>query len=183
MSKIGNQPILVPEGVEVTVSGVEVEVSGPKGKLTQGLLTGIEIVQADNKIQIIRKNDQSQTRAFHGLMRALLNNMVIGVTEGWKKKLELVGTGYRAALQGQSLSLSVGYSHPVVIEPVEGISFMLDGQTKIEAAGIDRQLVGQMAAKIRAARPPEPYKGKGIRYVGEKVRRKSGKAASSGAGS
>lgn len=180
MSKIGNLPILIPEGVEITVEDKQVLVSGPKGKLLQGVLSGIEVNQESNQVILSRKNDADKTRAFHGLMRSLLQGMVTGVTEGWSKNLELVGTGYRAALQGKKLVLNVGYSHPIEIEAPEGVDFKVDGQNKVTVEGFDKQLVGEIAARVRRARPPEPYKGKGIKHEGERIRRKAGKAASTG---
>ncbi len=177
MSKIGSQPINIPESVNVTVTNQHVQVTGPKGALTQDLLPGIQVSQANQQVVVTRADDQQQTKAFHGLIRNLINNMIIGVSQGWSKNLELVGTGYRANLQGTQLSLSLGYSHPIIVPAPEGISFKLDGQTKITVEGSDKQLVGQVAAQIRAARPPEPYKGKGVRYEGEYIRRKAGKAA------
>ena len=180
MSKIGNQPISIPSGVKVTIHDQMVDVTGPKGSLSQTIPNKLEVAQVDDQLIVKRVNDDDKIKAFHGLVRMLLNNMTVGVTSGWSKQLELVGTGYRASTQGQNLSLSIGYSHPVIIQPPTGVSFKLDGQTKIMVEGIDKQVVSQVAAKIRAVRPPEPYKGKGIRYLDEKVRRKAGKAASGG---
>ncbi len=180
MSKIGNQIIQIPSGVTVTIGDRVVEVKGPKGNLNQPIPANIAVSQEGEQLTVTRANDGDQAKAFHGLARMLIYNMVVGVTTGWNKQLELVGTGYRAANQGQDLSLSVGYSHPVVIQPPAGVSFKLDGQTKILVEGIDKQAVTQMAAKIRAVRPPEPYKGKGVRYVDEKIRCKPGKTAGGG---
>ena len=177
MSKIGNQLINIPEGVTVKVTEGQIQVSGPKGHLQQKNLPGIRVDQTNNQVQVTRESDNNQTKAFHGLIRSLINNMILGVTQSWSKNLELIGTGYRAKVEGKDLSLSLGYSHPIVINAPEGISFKLDGQSKVTVEGIDKQLVGQIAAQIRAARPPEPYKGKGVRYEDEKVRRKAGKAA------
>lgn len=181
MSKIGKLPITIPDSVTVNLENNVIEIQGKLGKLSQTILNGIKVSHQDNELIVTRKNDKPQSKANHGLMRSLIQNMVIGVSEGWKKNLELIGTGYRAQLQGNNISLAIGYSHPVVINAPEQIKFTLDGQTKITVEGIDKQLVGQIAAKIRTVRPPEPYKGKGIRYQGEKIRRKAGKAAS-GAG-
>jgi large subunit ribosomal protein L6 len=182
MSKIGNQPVSIPEDVTVAVVDGRVIVKGPGGELSENLLTGLEVRIEDGQLLVLRKNETDRMKAFHGLLRSLIMNMVIGVTDGWSKNLEMVGTGYRAVLQGKNLSLSVGYSHPILIEAPEGIMFKVEGQNKLTVEGINRQLVGDVSAKIRAVRPPEPYKGKGIRYVGEKIRRKAGKAASSGGG-
>ena len=181
MSKIGRLSITIPQGVTVTNDGRQVTVTGPKGTLTQPLLPGITLEQAENQLMLSRANDERQTRAYHGLLRSLLNNFVTGVATGWEKNLELVGTGYRASLQGNNLNLSLGFSHPVIILAPTGIAFKVDNQTKITVSGFNKHLVGQISAKIRAMRPPEPYKGKGIRYEGEHIRRKAGKAASSGA--
>lgn len=181
MSKIGKLPIQISDKVKVEVDSEMIKVEGPKGVLSTKLLRGIIVRVEDGQIVLDRKNDNDQTKAFHGLLRSLIANMVHGVTEGWVKNLELVGTGYRAALQGRNLSLSLGYSHPILVEAPDSIEFKVEGQNKITVSGIDRQLVGQVAAKIRAARPPEPYKGKGVRYAGEKIRRKAGKAATASA--
>lgn len=181
MSKIGNLPISIPEGVTVNVGDGSVVVKGSKGELTENLVRGIKVEVKDNQVIVERKNDSDKFKSLHGLYRSLIQNMVQGVKEGWSKDLELVGTGYRASLQGKNLSLSVGYSHPIIIEAPEGIEFKVEGQNKVTVVGIDKQLVGEISAKVRAARPPEPYKGKGIKYEGEVIRRKAGKAAS-GAG-
>jgi large subunit ribosomal protein L6 len=176
MSRIGNAPIDMPKGVELSVKGDEVEVKGPKGTLTQTIDPSLEVSVDDGTVTIARSNDERQTRALHGLSRALINNMVTGVSEGFSKELTIVGVGYRAALKGKDLEIQVGYSHPVVIDAVDGIDFEVPENTKIIVSGIDKQKVGQVAANIRSVRPPEPYKGKGIRYSDEYVRRKAGKA-------
>lgn len=180
MSRIGNAPIELPNGVEVKTGNGSVEVKGPKGTLTQAIDPSIAVSVDDGVVTLSREDDERQTRALHGLSRALLNNMVTGVSQGFSKELTIVGVGYRAALKGNSLELQVGYSHPVNIEALDGISFDVPEQTKIIVSGIDKQKVGQMAANIRAVRPPEPYKGKGIRYTDEHVRRKAGKAGVTG---
>jgi len=176
MSRIGNSPIAVPDGVEVKISGDDVQVKGPKGSLSQTLTEGITASVEDGVVSIARDNDERNTRALHGLMRSLINNMVIGVSEGYSKELTAVGVGYRAALKGKQLELQVGFSHPVEIDAPDGITFEVPEPTRIIVGGTDKQLVGQVAANIRAVRPPEPYKGKGIRYADEHVRRKAGKA-------
>jgi large subunit ribosomal protein L6 len=176
MSRIGTAPISLPSGVELTASGSEVEVKGPKGTLTQAISPAISVTVDDGVATVARENDERETKALHGLTRALIANMVVGVSDGFSKELSLVGVGYRAALKGNELELQVGYSHPVNIEALDGITFEVPEPTRIIVGGIDKQKVGQVAADIRAVRPPEPYKGKGIRYTGEYVRRKAGKA-------
>ncbi|MCZ6461319.1 MAG: 50S ribosomal protein L6 [Actinobacteria bacterium] len=176
MSRVGSAPITVPSGVEVTVTDGAVEVNGPKGDLSQTIDPRITISVDDGVVTLTRSDEERQSRALHGLSRALVNNMVIGVTEGYVKELQAVGVGYRAILRGSTLELQVGFSHPVTIEAPDGIEFEVPEPTRIFVRGIDKQLVGQVAANIRAVRPPEPYKGKGIRYVDEYVRRKAGKA-------
>jgi large subunit ribosomal protein L6 len=176
VSRIGKKPITLPQGVEITVKDNTVTVKGPKGTLTQDIPQGITVFQQDGQIVVERPNDNKQNRAYHGLTRALLANMVQGVTEGFERKLELVGVGYRAQLQGKKLVINIGYSHPVEVEPPEGIEFEVPAVTKITVKGIDKQLVGNTAAVIRDIRRPEPYKGKGIKYENEVVRRKAGKA-------
>ena len=176
MSRIGKQPIPLPSGVEVKINGSDVTVKGSKGTLERTFDSRISFKVEDNVVEVIRANDERDTRALHGLSRALLNNMVIGVSAGYKKDLEMVGVGYRASLKGNALELLVGFSHPVRVEAPAGVDFEVPEATKISVSGIDKQLVGQVAADIRKVRPPEPYKGKGIRYVGEHVRRKAGKA-------
>ncbi|MGE5396455.1 MAG: 50S ribosomal protein L6 [Chitinophagales bacterium] len=175
MSRIGKKPIEVPQGVQVTLDGNLVSVKGNKGFLERTIPQGITVEQDSEKILVTRASDIKQHRALHGLTRTLVANMVEGVSKGFEKKLELVGTGYRAAMQGKKLVLTVGYSHPVEIDPPEGIEFETPAVTKITVRGIDKEKVGNIAASIRAVREPEPYKGKGIRYEGEKVRRKAGK--------
>ena len=177
MSRIGKKPIPVPAGVEVSINGTEVTVKGPKGQLTKTFYELLTIEQEGNEIVVTRPDDTRTSRAMHGLTRSLLNNMVIGVSEGFTKKLELQGVGYRVALKGKNLEFSLGFSHPVIVEPEDGISFEVPDNTHILVKGIDNQRVGQVAADIRFLRPPEPYKGKGIRYDGEVVRRKLGKAS------
>ncbi|MDA2979309.1 MAG: 50S ribosomal protein L6 [Actinomycetota bacterium] len=176
MSRIGNSPILLPSGVEVKVNGDVVEVKGSKGSLSQRVGETISVTVEDSTVRVARQNDERHTKALHGLIRALINNMVIGVSDGYSKELTAVGVGYRAALKGNDLELQVGFSHPVAIEAPAGITFEVPEPTRIIVGGIDKQMVGQVAANIRAVRPPEPYKGKGIRYVDEQVRRKAGKA-------
>jgi large subunit ribosomal protein L6 len=177
MSRIGRKAITLPAGVNVTVDAAKVTVTGPKGSLTVELLPGITVEVAEDQVNVGRKNELKQTRAFHGLVRSLINNHVNGVANGYKKTLKLIGTGYRVAMKGQGLSLAVGFSHPVEVAAVEGVKLTIEGNDTIHLEGIDRQVVGQLAANIRAIKPPEPYKGKGIRYVDEVVRRKQGKAA------
>ncbi len=178
MSRIGKLPVPVPAGVEVTINGTDVTVKGPKGELSQSFNSNMSIEKAeDGSIVVTRPNDERENRALHGLTRSLINNMVIGVTEGYKKTLELVGVGYRASLKGNKLEMTLGFSHPVFVEAREGITFECPDQTTIHISGIDKQKVGQTAAEIRSLRAPEPYKGKGIRYQGEHIRRKEGKAA------
>lgn len=175
MSRIGKKPVTLPKGVKVTVNGAEAVVEGAKGKLACPVPSGISVeVQADS-IVLTRANDEAQTRAFHGLTRALLQNAVIGVSEGWKKELDIVGVGYKATMEGTKLKLELGYSHPIFYEAPQGIALAVDKGTHITVSGHDRQLVGQVAADIRKFRKPEPYKGKGIQYTGEVIRRKAGK--------
>lgn len=177
MSRIGNKAIEIPSGVTITVSATEAVVKGPKGELKVGLQPGIKIAVADNKAVVSRANDERQTKAYHGLVRSLLNNCVIGVTQGYEKTLKLIGTGYRAAAKGTGLSLSLGFSHQVEVKPDAGITLTVEGQDTVKIKGIDKHAVGQQAANIRKIRPPEVYKGKGIRYVDEVVRKKAGKTA------
>ena len=178
MSRIGKLPIPVPAGVEVKIDGSTVSVKGPKGELTETFNKNMTIsMNDDNQVIVERPNDERQNRALHGLTRSLINNMVIGVSEGYSKTLELVGVGYRASLKGDKLEMTLGYSHPVDVQAAEGIKFECPDATTIIISGVDKQLVGQTAAEIRSLRAPEPYKGKGIRYEGEHVRRKEGKAA------
>ena len=177
MSRIGKSPIEIPPGVSVSVSPGRVMVNGPLGELSQQVPGRMLVEQDDGKIVVKRPTERGEDRALHGLTRSLVANMVEGVTKGFEKRLEIQGVGYRAALRGEALELAVGYSHPVVIEPRAGISFEVPAPTQIVVKGIDKQQVGQTAAEIRKVRPPEPYKGKGIRYAGEYVRRKVGKRA------
>ena len=176
MSRIGREPITVPAGVTVTVAaGNVVTVKGPLGELNQTFASQLTITQEGDKILVARPNDEKENRSLHGLTRTLLNNMVVGVTKGFEKKLEIVGVGYRVEKQAGKIVLGLGYSHPVVFEEVNGIKFECPDQTTILVKGIDKQAVGQMAAVIRSKRPPEPYLGKGIKYTGEYIRRKAGK--------
>lgn len=176
MSRIGKQPVTIPSGVDVTIDGQIVTVKGPKGTLTYEVPAPLTVVQEDGAVVVSRPDEERESRSLHGLARTLIFNNVTGVTEGFSKKLEIVGTGYRVAAKGTSLELSLGYSHSINVDAPEGISFQLDGNTKITVSGIDKQQVGEVAAKIRKLRKPEPYKGKGVRYAGEHVRRKAGKA-------
>jgi large subunit ribosomal protein L6 len=178
MSRIGKLPIPVPDGVDVTIDGLTVTVKGPKGELTQTMPEGVEIARdEDGTVVVTRLGDDRMHRSRHGLVRSLVANMVEGVANGYVKTLELVGVGYRAAQKGKDLEVQVGYSHPVQVTAPEGITLEVPVQTQIIVSGIDKQMVGQVAANIRKIRPPEPYKGKGIKYQGEVIRRKAGKAA------
>jgi large subunit ribosomal protein L6 len=178
MSRVGKKPIEIPNGVEVKIEeGNVVSVKGPKGQLTQKFNPNLKIVKEDNLIKIERPNDSSFMRAIHGTTRALLANMIKGVTEGFTVELEIVGIGYKAAMKGKTLEMQLGYSHPIVYEPPEGIQISVEGNTNIKVSGIDKQLVGQVAAEIRDFRKPDPYKGKGVRYKGEQLKLKPGKAA------
>jgi large subunit ribosomal protein L6 len=174
MSRIGRLPIPVPAGVDVSLDGRRITVKGPKGSLTRELPPRIEIERDGDTLLATRPTENKLDKSLHGLTRTLVNNMVVGVTDGYRKGLEIVGVGYRAQKTGDKLVLALGYSHPVEIDPPAGISFELETPTRLAVVGIDKELVGQMAAKIRATRKPEPYKGKGVRYAGEKVRRKAG---------
>jgi large subunit ribosomal protein L6 len=177
MSRIGKLPVVVPSGVEVKFETGEVLVSGPKGQLRQRILADVvEVSLSDGKVVVARKGDAKAHRSAHGLTRTLIANMVEGVSKGFRKSLEISGVGYRVAKSGERLNLSLGYSHPVAYEAPKGIALTVEGQTKIHVDGIDKQAVGQVAAEIRSLRRPEPYKGKGIRYAGERVRKKLGKA-------
>ena len=175
MSRIGKKAIALPAGVNITLSGQDVSVKGPKGSLAWKVVEEIEVKQEGNVIHITPRGDSQRHRSMWGLSRTLIANMVKGVTDGYEQTLEMVGVGYRAAMQGNKLELQLGFSHPVVIDPPAGISFAVPKQTEIRISGIDKQAVGEMAAKVRKIRPPEPYKGKGVKYAGEKVRRKEGK--------
>ncbi|MGA8746675.1 MAG: 50S ribosomal protein L6 [Solirubrobacterales bacterium] len=177
MSRIGRKPIAVPEAVTVEIAPGQVAVKGPKGQLTQIVSQEMAVEQADGSVTVQRPTDRGEHRALHGLTRSLIANMVSGVTDGFEKRLEIQGVGYRAQLKGKNLEMALGYSHPVSIEAPEGIEFEVPQPTEIVVRGIDKQLVGQVAADIRKRRPPEPYKGKGIRYRGEHVLRKVGKRA------
>jgi large subunit ribosomal protein L6 len=177
MSRIGKQPIELPAGVEVSINGATVRVKGPKGELAQTLSEYVVARQEGSQVLVERVDDTRQARSYHGLYRTLISNMVVGVSEGFSKNLEIVGVGYRAALKGADLEMQLGYSHPVLVKAADGISFEVPQPTRIKVSGIDKQKVGQVAADIRKWRKPEPYKGKGIRYEGEHVRRKLGKAA------
>jgi large subunit ribosomal protein L6 len=177
MSRIGRKPISVPENVSIDVAPGHVSVKGPKGELAQDLSADMKVEQSDGVLTVARPTDRGEHRALHGLTRSLIANMVEGVTDGFEKRLEIQGVGYRAQLKGKNLELALGYSHPVPIEAPEGIEFEVPQPTEIIVRGIDKQLVGQVAADIRKRRPPEPYKGKGIRYRGEHVMRKVGKRA------
>jgi large subunit ribosomal protein L6 len=178
MSRIGKQPIPVPSGVEVAISGSNIRVKGPKGELQLTAPEAITVAQEDGNLVVTRPSDERQHRALHGLTRTLVANMVTGVSEGYTRELEIVGVGYRAAAPAPNrLEMALGFSHPVNVDAPEGITFATPAPTRIQVSGIDKQLVGQVAANIRKIRKPEPYKGKGIRYAGEVVRRKAGKAA------
>jgi len=176
MSRIGRLPIDIPSGVTVTVSGQDVAVKGPKGELSLTVKEPIEARMEENQILVTRPDDERGSRSLHGLTRTLINNLIIGVTEGYEKKLQVVGTGYRLAAKGQGVEFSLGYSHPITVEPPTGITLTVEGNDKLTVSGIDKQAVGEVAANIRKLRKPEPYKGKGVRYLGENVRRKAGKA-------
>ena len=177
MSRIGNAPITVPSGVDVDVSGRTISVKGPKGRLEREIPGDITVTVDGETLTVARPNDENKTKALHGLTRSLVNNMVIGVTEGFKKELEIVGVGYRAEAQGPNgLRLNLGFSHTVDVKAPEGITFEVPQQTHVIVTGIDKEVVGQVAANIRSIRKPEPYKGKGVRYAGERVLRKAGKA-------
>ena len=176
MSRIGRLPITVPSGVEVKVDGNVVSVKGSKGELTHTVASPIQVSLEESTLTVSRPNDERESRSLHGLTRTLINNMIVGVTEGYKKDLEIVGTGYRVQAKGSDLEFALGYSHPVAIKAPEGITFAVEGPTKLSVSGINKQQVGEVAANIRKLRKPDPYKGKGIRYAGEQIRRKVGKA-------
>ena len=180
MSRIGRLPVAVPSSVDVTIEGRRLTVKGPKGTLTRDLHPDMTVSREDGTIIVTRPTEQKVHKQLHGLTRTLVNNMVVGVTDGYRKGLEITGVGYRAALNGRKLTLNLGYSHPIEIDPPEGISFEVENPTHLAVVGIDKELVGQIAAKVRATRKPEPYKGKGVRYAGEYVRRKAGKAGKIG---
>ena len=176
MSRIGRLPIDIPAGVDVTVDGSAVTVKGPKGELALTVASPIEVKIEDNQVLVTRPDDERTSRSLHGLTRTLIANQIIGVTQGYSKGLEIVGTGYRVAQKGSAIEFALGFSHPVTVEPPAGITLSVEGNNKVTVAGIDKQAVGEVAANIRKLRKPEPYKGKGVRYAGEVVRRKSGKA-------
>jgi large subunit ribosomal protein L6 len=177
MSRIGRAPIPVPDGVSVDIKGQHVTVTGPKGTLSHTVVEPIRIAQEDGRLVVTRPTDRGPHRALHGLSRSLVANLVTGVSAGFERRLEIQGVGYRAQMRGQALELAVGYSHPVTIDPPDGIQFEVPAPTQVVVRGIDKQLVGEIAAQVRGVRPPEPYKGKGVRYAGEAVRRKVGKRA------
>ena len=180
MSRIGRLPIPVPSTVDVTIDGRIVTVTGPKGVLTRSLHPDMAVSREDTNLVVTRPTEQKTHKQLHGLTRTLVNNMVVGVTDGYRKGIEITGVGYRAVLVGRKLTLNLGYSHPIEINPPEGISFEVENPTRLSVVGIDKELVGQIAAKVRATRKPEPYKGKGVRYAGEVIRRKAGKAGKIG---
>ena len=176
MSRIGRTPVAIPSGVDVTIKGREVTVKGPRGTLSMEVAEPIEVAQADGVITVTRPSDEGEIRALHGLSRSLIANMVTGVTDGYRKTLEIVGVGYRVQARGKDLEFSLGYSHPVPVSPPDGITFRVETPTRFVVEGIDKQQVGEVAANIRKLRKPDPYKGKGVRYQGEQIRRKVGKA-------
>ena len=177
MSRIGRLPVTVPAGVDIAIEGQTVKVKGPKGELSHTVAEPITVEQGENGLEVKRPDDARVSRSLHGLTRSLINNMVLGVTEGYEKKLEIVGVGYRVLPKGPTqLEFQLGYSHPIIFDAPEGITFTVEGPTRLGVQGIDKQLVGEVAANIRKLRKPEPYKGKGVRYSGEHVRRKVGKA-------
>ncbi len=182
MSRIGRLPIPVPSGVDVTIDGRQVTVKGPKGTLSRALHPDMTLSREDGTLVVTRPTEQKTHKQLHGLTRTLVNNMVVGVTDGYRKGLEITGVGYRAALNGRKLTLNLGYSHQIEIDPPEGITFEVENPTRLAVVGIDKELVGQIAAYIRSRRKPEPYKGKGIRYAGEQILRKAGKAGKVGTG-
>ena len=180
MSRIGNKLIPLPTGVQVVRDGSQVTVTGPKGTLQRDLPAEISLQEENGVIQVTRPSDESRVKALHGLTRALLANMIIGVTDGFRKEMEIIGVGYRAQMSGDKLIMQLGYSHPIEVDPAPGIAFEMMGNNRVAVSGIDKEKVGQAAAELRAWRPPEPYKGKGLRYVGEVVARKAGKGAARG---
>ncbi|MEO7118470.1 MAG: 50S ribosomal protein L6 [Candidatus Limnocylindrales bacterium] len=180
MSRIGRMPITVPANVDVTLDGDRITVKGPRGELSRELASEMTVVHEDSTLRVERPNDAKRARSLHGLTRTLVSNMVVGVTDGYRKGLEITGVGYRAQLVGRKLQLNLGYSHPIEIDPPEGIAFEVETPTRLAVTGIDKELVGHIAAKVRATRKPEPYKGKGVRYTGEVIRRKAGKAGKIG---
>ncbi|HYI22610.1 MAG TPA: 50S ribosomal protein L6 [Candidatus Limnocylindrales bacterium] len=180
MSRIGKMAIPIPSGVDVSIDGNHVAVSGPKGKLERDVAPELRVVQEDGQLRVERPNDEKRSRELHGLTRTLVANMVTGVTDGYRKGLEINGVGYRAQLVGNKLQLNLGYSHPIEIDPPAGITFEVESPVRLAVVGIDKELVGHVAARVRSQRKPEPYKGKGVRYAGEQVRRKAGKAGKIG---
>jgi large subunit ribosomal protein L6 len=181
MSRIGKQPVALPKGVQVEIKGSTVKVKGPKGELSRDFPAHIKVEMTEGQVIVSRPSEERAVRALHGTVRALVHNMVVGVSEGFSKTLQIEGVGYRAELKGKQLVMALGYSHPVEVDPPAGISFAVDEKARtITISGSDRELVGQVAANVRGWRPPEPYKGKGLRYVGEHVRRKAGKAGKVG---
>jgi large subunit ribosomal protein L6 len=180
MSRIGRLPIAVPSSVDVTIDGRRLTVTGPKGTLTRELHPDIKVSREEDNLVVTRPTEQKTHKQLHGLTRTLVNNMVVGVTDGYRKGLEITGVGYRAAKVGEKLQLNLGYSHPIEIEPPSGITFEVENPTRLAVIGIDKELVGQIAARVRSTRKPEPYKGKGVRYAGEQIRRKAGKAGKIG---
>ena len=176
MSRIGRLPVSIPSGVDIKVDGQDVRVKGPKGELALTVPSPITVELAESTLEVKRPNDERDSRSRHGLTRSLINNMVVGVTEGYEKKMEIHGTGYRVAAKGSDLEFSLGYSHPILVKAEDGISFAVENPTRFSVQGIDKQRVGEIAANIRKLRKPDPYKGKGIRYAGEQIRRKVGKA-------
>jgi large subunit ribosomal protein L6 len=180
MSRIGRLPIAVPATVDVTIDGRTLTVKGPKGSLTRALHPDMILSREESQLVVSRPTEQKTHKQLHGLTRTLVNNMVVGVTDGYRKGLDITGVGYRAALNGRKLQLNLGYSHPIEIDPPEGITFEVETPTRLAVVGIDKELVGQIAAKVRSTRKPEPYKGKGVRYSGEVIRRKAGKAGKIG---
>jgi large subunit ribosomal protein L6 len=180
MSRIGRLPVPVPSSVEVTIEGRRLTVKGPKGTLSRELHPDMGLSREDGTLVVTRPTEQKTHKQLHGLTRTLVNNMVVGVTDGYRKGIEITGVGYRAAKVGDKLQLNLGYSHPIEIEPPSGISFEVENPTRLAIVGIDKELVGEVAARVRATRKPEPYKGKGVRYAGEQIRRKAGKAGKIG---
>ena len=181
MSRVGKLPIPVPAGVTVDLNGSHIMVKGPKGTLERDFAPQLSVVAEEGQLRVERPNEEKRSRELHGLTRSLINNMVVGVTEGYTRNLEIQGVGYRAQLVGKKLQLNLGYSHPIEIDPPQGIAFEVENPTKVAVTGIDKELVGRIAAQVREKRKPEPYKGKGVRYAGEVVRRKAGKAGRIGA--
>jgi large subunit ribosomal protein L6 len=176
MSRIGRLPITVPGGVDVTINGRTVTVKGPKGSLSHAVADPIQVSQEGTTVTVSRPDDERYSRSLHGLTRTLIFNMMVGVTQGYEKKLEIVGTGYRVTAKGSNLEFALGYSHPITVEPPAGVTFAVEAPTRFSVSGIDKQQVGEVAANLRKLRKPDPYKGKGVRYAGEQIRRKVGKA-------